>query len=407
MCRSALIPGWGHLYLGHRSKAVLFGLGFLVSGLLTVFSPSAATGLAGLITLGESPQTLDGFSVIPGDHSLHLLVDGLITLLFGLVCLTIYLVNLWQAFMLGRTKYHNQRIHGFLLVSLLPGFLLLVFFIILPFLLTLTVGFTDYRSPDHLPPRALVDWVGLQNFGKLISLDLWKQTLLSVGLWNIIWAVGVTGLSYFLGMGMSGLLANHPIPWPNFWKILFLLPYALPTFFSLLIMRSLFSGTGPINLGLGALGLPALPFLTDPLLARITIILVNVWLTTPFFLLLTSSARTTVGSELYEAAALDGAGSWTQFRRVTLPLVWETTLPVVLLSFFFQFNNLAGIYLLTEGNPSSVNLHYAGQTDILISWIYKLTLFQGQYNLAAVLTTVLACFLGTAGVLMRRRMTEL
>ncbi|MCL2601047.1 MAG: sugar ABC transporter permease, partial [Treponema sp.] len=129
-----------------------------------------------------------------------------------------------------------------------------------------------------------------------------------------------------------------------------------------------------------------IPFLTDPFWARVSLVLVNVWLGFPYFMALISSIMTTIPQEQYEAAQIDGAGAFRQFRSITLPFILTATAPQILMSVTFNFNNFNMIYFLTGGGPANPDLQMAGSTDIVISWIFKLTLDQRMYNYAAALS---------------------
>jgi len=128
------------------------------------------------------------------------------------------------------------------------------------------------------------------------------------------------------------------------------------------------------------------------------VILINVWLGAPYFMVLISGSLTNISSSLYEAAEIDGATKWQQFRSITLPMLLFQTAPVLILTFAFNFNNMTAIYLLTDGNPVNSGLKFAGETDILVSWLYKLTLEQQQYGMAAVISIILFAFIATISI---------
>jgi arabinogalactan oligomer/maltooligosaccharide transport system permease protein len=156
----------------------------------------------------------------------------------------------------------------------------------------------------------------------------------------------------------------------------------------MLIFRVLLNQEGAINQMLLSAGIisQAIPFLSNVFWARLSLILVNIWLGFPYFMALTSSIMTTIPQEQYEAAQIDGANSFEQFRAITLPFVLTSTAPQILMSIMFNFNNFNLIYFLTGGGPANPNFQMAGSTDILISWIFKLTLDQRMYNYAAAIS---------------------
>jgi len=158
-------------------------------------------------------------------------------------------------------------------------------------------------------------------------------------------------------------------------------------------MRLTFSGPGPVNNVLVSLGLDRISFLSDSFLAKMTIILINIWLGSPYWMALMSGVLTNIPKDMYEAAQIDGASKVQQFFKITLPMVFYQTAPLLVMTFAYNFNNFNVIYILTEGKPVNGAYRYAGDTDILISWIYKLTKDQMQYQMAAVITILIFIFI--------------
>ncbi|GBF74816.1 putative sugar ABC transporter permease [Paenibacillus sp. 598K] len=140
---------------------------------------------------------------------------------------------------------------------------------------------------------------------------------------------------------------------------------------------------GPINQFLAQFGLGGLPWLIDPMWAKVTVIVVNMWVGMPQSFLLVSGMLTTISPELYEAATVEGASRFQRFRVITLPLILFATAPILILQFVGNFNNFNVIYLLTEGGPVNGAYQFAGHTDLLITWLYKLTLNNNVYNMAS------------------------
>jgi arabinogalactan oligomer/maltooligosaccharide transport system permease protein len=170
------------------------------------------------------------------------------------------------------------------------------------------------------------------------------------------------------------------------YRSLLVIPYAIPGFLSLLVFRGLLND----DFGLINKLLPFdPPWLFDPWWARLSVILVSVWLTTPYFLLVCMGALQSIPAELVEAAKVDGAGRWQVFRKVTLPLLLVVVTPLLIASFAYNFNNFNNVYLLTGGGPSTDDQAVAGATDILISYTYKLAFESGKgqdYGLASAIS---------------------
>ncbi len=213
---------------------------------------------------------------------------------------------------------------------------------------------------------------------------------MGIAIWNLIWAMASTLTVFIAGLTLAMML-NHPrVKLKKFWRTVFILPWAVPQFISILVFRVLLNGTfGPVNDLIVKMGFSPVPWLSDPTMAKITIILVNLWFSTPFLMALMSGVLTTMPRDLYEAADVDGASSRHKLRKITLPLVLSATAPILIMQFAFNFNNFNLIYLLTDGNPNNADYFYAGSTDILISWIFKMTLNQSQFNMASAVSIIM------------------
>ncbi len=399
---SALFMGAGQLYNKEYFKAVFYGLIEIMSFIFVI--PYIKVSLYGLMTLGETPlHFVEG--IAQGDHSIFLLVDGLIAVLVLIIIVLIYIMNILDARSSAKRiedgkepmtikvffqhiwrKYFAQ----FMLAIPMMG---IAFFVVLPIIFTLSIAFTNYSSPNHLPPKNLVDWVGFKNFKALFTLDIWNGTLFAVGRWTIIWAVLATVSNYFVGLFLALIVSWDKVKLKGLWRSIFILPYAIPGFISLLIMRLAFSGPGPVNNFLVSLGMGKVPWFTTALTAKVMVLLINVWLGSPYWMALMSGTLTSIDREMYEAADIDGASSTQKFVKITLPMVLYQTSALMVMTFAFNFNNFQAIYLLTDGNPVNGSYRYAGSTDILISWIYKLTKDQNQYNMASVITLLLFVFI--------------
>jgi len=202
-----------------------------------------------------------------------------------------------------------------------------------------------------------------------------------------------------MGMLQAVLLNSKYVKHKSIYRSVMILPWAIPQMISLLIFKNLLNGQfGPLGQLLIDLGLTdhRIPFLTDPLLAKITVILVNLWMGFPMFMIMIQGILSNIDKVLYEAAEIDGAGSYQVFKKITLPLVLKATGPLLVMNFAGNFNGFGAIFFLTEGGPVNPNYQLAGDTDILISWIYKLTLNHQMYDMAAVMCIIL--FFMIAGV---------
>ncbi len=353
-------------------------------------------GIWGFITLGSKAGARGG------DHSTMLLIGGIITILVLLLFIVVYVWNIRDAYLSCKVQESRQLLavgqsakknysKYFPYIVLAPIILLIIFVVLMPILFSVLTAFTNYNK-NHLPPASLVDWVGFDNFIKLFQAPIWSNTFLSVLLWTLIWAVCTTFSTYFVGMFQAILLNSKFVKHKSLYRSIMILPWAFPQMISLLVFKNLLNGQfGPLGQLFIDLGLTdqRIPFLTDALLAKITVILVNLWMGFPMFMIMIQGILSNMDKGIYEAAEIDGAGSFQVFKRITLPLVLKATGPLLVMNFAGNFNSFGAIYFLTEGGPVNPNYQLAGDTDILISWIYKLTLNHQIYDMAAVMCIIL------------------
>lgn len=397
---SVLLMGLGQIYHRQFIKGILFIA--LEIYLLLFWSLPFRYAMWGLTTLGETPQTQKGFQIIQGDHSIFLMIEGIIYLILFLLFVWVYYLNVRDAYKVGKQRdkgispssfkktLANVWENGFPYILLTPSILFTAFLTILPLLFGILIAFTNYSGPNHLPPKALVDWVGFNTFIDLFNLKTWSNTFYGVFSWTVLWAILSTATTFFLGLIFAVFINHKGIRLKKFWRSIFILPWAIPQFISILVMRNLFNGEfGPLNQYLEAIGLAAIPWLSDPFWAKTTLVVVNMWFGFPFWLVLMSGVMTSIDKELFEAADVDGASANQKFWKITMPIVMFSTAPLLIMSFAGNFNNFNVIYLMTQGKPVDVNYSYAGSTDILISWIYKMTLEQSQFAMASVVSILI------------------
>ncbi len=399
---SFLFMGLGQLY----NKQYVKGLSFIALEiyLLLFWTVPFQWAMWGLTTLGETPQIQKGFEVVQGDHSIFLLIEGILFLISFILLLWFYYLNIRDAYKVAAKReegikpnntkdmFKNIWENGFPYILLTPSVLFTSFLTVLPLLFGVLIAFTNYSAPNYLPPKSLVDWVGLDTFIRLFQMKTWSTTFYGVFGWTVIWAILATVTTFFLGLIFAVLISQKGIKYKKFWRSIFILPWAIPQFISILIMRNIFNGQfGPLNRYLMDLGIidTAIPWLSDPLLAKMTLVIVNMWFGFPFWMILMSGVITSIDKELFEAAQVDGATSVQRFWKITMPLVMFSTAPLAIMSFAGNFNNFNIIYLMTQGGPVNMDYNYAGSTDILISWIYKLTLDNGQFAIASVVSILI------------------
>jgi arabinogalactan oligomer/maltooligosaccharide transport system permease protein len=349
-------------------------------------------GVWGLFTLGTIPRVR---AAAVYDHSIMLMLGGIIAVLVLLIFGVIWIWNIRDAYKtrmkIDEGKYISSLQYfreiwknSFEYIMITPGLLLVLFISLVPIIFSILVAFTNFNA-NFIPPRRLVEWRGLETFGRIIGVKIWSKTFVQIFIWTVAWAFLATFSSYAFGLLQALILRAKAVKFRPFWRAIYILPWAVPGLVSMLIFKVMLNQEGAVNPMLLALGLikTAIPFLSNVFWARLSLILVNVWLGFPYFMALISGVMVTIPQEQYEAAQIDGANSFQQFRSITLPFILSSTAPQLLMSVTFNFNNFNMIYFLTGGGPANPNFQMAGSTDILISWIFKLTLDQRMYNYAS------------------------
>ena len=395
---SFLVLGAGNLARRQIAKGLLF-LAVEIA-YLAYMAVSGVPSLTTLATLGSRTQTrqkIDGYwHYDPGDNSVLLMVYGVAT-----VFITVLFAIFWSYAV--RSAYKAQ-----LLVAETggaPGFgddlrditdrnaqisfmslpvLGILAFTVLPTLIMMCIAFTDYDS-DHV---LLFDWVGLRNFTQLFSANGEINTAQFAGVltWTLVWAFFATFLNFFLGLFLAMVINRRTTRLKGFWRAIFSLSIAVPQFVSLLVINQMLQPEGAINRLLASWGWidAPLPFFTDTTWARVTVIVVNLWIGIPFTIMQVTGILQNIPADQYEAARLDGANWWQVFTRITMPYLVFVLTPYLITTFTGNVNNFNVIYLLSGGSPTPVG-DTAGKTDLLITWLYKLTVDRGDYNLGAVI----------------------
>lgn len=399
---SIIFMGLSHiLYFKQYVKGLLFSLVEIIGICLT---PFFIHKIYNLITLGFPQPDLP---VKQRSNSIFMLIDGIMILAIVAIFVVIYIVSIRNAMdeykdfcLTGMLKEKNgtmKSVKGktFPLLALSPAVLLVLFFVVVPLVFSACVAFTNYSAPDHIPPNNTVDWVGLENFTTMFGGETtWTSAFGRVAVWTIIWGVLATVTCYAGGLIMAVVLQESKIKIKPVFRSIFILPYAIPSVVSMLVWKNLLNGSfGIVNRTLMQLGLidTTIPWLSDLWLSRFVCVMVNLWAGFSYFMLLIMGNMTAISPDIYEAAKIDGANKFYMFRKITLPLVLFQTTPLIIMSLTHNINNFGAIYFLTGGLPKVADstLTSAGGTDILVTWIYQLTVEIMKYNYASVLAVVI------------------
>ncbi|MFG6116199.1 ABC transporter permease subunit [Halobacillus sp. MO56] len=386
---SVFVPGLGQLYNRRFFKGIL--LFIIAVSFLIAFWDYIDIGVWGLFTLGTIPRE---------HHSIQLLIQGFISVVVLFFGIAIYIYNVKDArndaiareagrpnptFFKAMQDFYDR---GFPYFMILPGFIMLIFVVVLPLAFMVSLAFTNYNQYNS-PPRKLLDWVGFENFVNLVNVDIWQDTFLNVFTWTIVWTVVATTLQIVLGLFLALLVNDKRIKFKRTIRTVLILPWAVPAFVSILIFSALFNPTfGAINRDILSQFGMMIPWLSDPFWAKIALIMIQTWLGFPFVFALFTGVLQSVPADMYEAADVDGGTRFQKFRFITLPHILFATAPLLIMQYAQNFNNFNIIYLFNEGNPA-VRGQSAGGTDILISWVYKLTFETNNYNMAAAITIIM------------------
>ncbi|HGR1412558.1 TPA: ABC transporter permease subunit [Streptococcus pneumoniae] len=327
----SIIPGLGQIYNKQKAKGFIF-LGVTIVFVL-YFLALATPELSNLITLGDKPGR---------DNSLFMLIRGAFHLIFVIVYVLFYFSNIKDAHTIAK------------------------------------------RINNGIPvPRTLKDMIkGIYENGFPYLLIIPSYVAMTFA---IIFPV---------------IIANQPfIKGKRIFGVIFLLPWAVPAFITILTFSNMFNDSvGAINTQVLPILAKFLPFLdgalipwkTDPTWTKIALIMMQGWLGFPYIYVLTLGILQSIPNDLYEAAYIDGANAWQKFRNITFPMILAVAAPTLISQYTFNFNNFSIMYLFNGGGPGSVG-GGAGSTDILISWIYRLTTGTSpQYSMAAAVTLIIS-----------------
>jgi len=339
------------------------------------------------------------------DSSFKFLLFGLFAIVIVIAFIFFYISTIKNTILLQERKeaklhvpsfvedikdYLDGKFHRVLLALPILG---VAVFTILPIIDMILMAFTNYNKTTDYPN--FFKWIGIDNFITLFgggiskSSTIFGSTFIRILGWTMIWAVLATFLNYFLGMFVAMLINKKGIKFKKVFRTILVLSIAMPQFISLLAFNRFFAKGGMIESLLKLLGLmgqyDTLRILDQATSARIFIIIVNIWIGIPYTMLTVTGILMNVPEDLYESAQIDGASPFTVYTKITLPYVIFITGPKLITDFVGNINNFNVIYFLTGGNPATNDYLNAGKTDLLVTWLYKLTVNQMNYSYASVI----------------------
>ena len=401
---SYVIMGFGNIAKGQIIKGLLF-LAMEVGYICFMVFFAWNNYLSKIFTLGTVAQVREmdyasGVEVVrAGDNSMLILLYSVMAIFVTAIFFAMYITNIKSSLKLQELKKQGKKPMTFIedvkalldnryhVTLLSVPTILVCTFTVLPLVFMILIAFTNYDGA-HQPPAKLFEWVGFGNFADVFFDEPRKAlTFQNLVVWTLIWAVLATVTNYILGMIFALMINKKGIRFKSFYRTMFVMTIAVPQFVTLLLMSQMLADSGVFNVLLRELGFIGqqdyVRFLTDPWLAKITVVVVNMWIGIPYTILITSGILMNIPEELYESARIDGAGPVVTFFKITMPYMLFVTTPYLIQQFIGNINNFNVIFFLTGGGPQNNNYYNAGDTDLLVTWLYKLTMDRNDYNLAA------------------------
>lgn len=390
-----LIPGLGQLLNKQHAKALLFFIGTLFIYLIAIpyalgFGNYQGEGISGLINLAEGGGKLD--------RSILFMIEGIIAVMFLLIGLFIMISSFKDVLRVEKYTINGVRprtwketkkaitTDGFPYLITTPALLVIMFIVLVPIITAILISFTNF-DPSH---QNKFTWIGLTNYQMIATGQgiAGSAFWLILG-WTLLWTLGATTLAIFIGFVLALLVNNKRVKGKKFFRTVYLLPWAIPAFITIMFFSIMASRNGVIPSTIQSLFGVTLDIKNNAMYTRIALILLQGWLGNAYVFLLSTGVMQGIPDDLYEAASIDGATGIQQTTKITIPLVLYQIAPILINQYTFNFNNFSIIYLFNQGGPFNPSLYgnLAGSTDILISYIYKLTM-ENQYQAIGAAITV-------------------
>ena len=390
-----LLPGVGQLINGQRRKALFFILATLFSYFIAIpyalgYGNYQGEGIAGLISLAEGGARVD--------KSLIFMIEGVVAIFLVLIAIGLFYASFRDVLKTERRMIRGIRPtnwfetkrtifqEGFPYVTSFPAMLVIIFIVLVPVITTFLLSFTN-MNPQN---QSKFTWVGVDNY-KLIALGegLAGSVFWLIFIWTIIWTLVATTLAILLGFFLALLVNNDRIKGKKFFRTIYILPWAVPAFITIMFFSIMVAPGGVITEILNSIFNSRIEIKNDTVLTRAALILIQGWLGSAYVFLLTTGVLQAIPGDLYEAADIDGASSFEKLRRITVPLVLFQIAPLLVTQYTFNFNNFSVIFLFNSGGPFDPQRYgnLAGSSDLLISYVYKLA-FVNQYQAIAAAITI-------------------
>ena len=394
-------PGLGQILNGQKTKGLLSLLTLIFIYLIAIpyslgFGNYQGNGIAGLITLAEGGKRVD--------RSLIFMIEGLISII--LLVLSVLLIvlsykdakkvekdtidgirpNLWF-----ETKREISE-NGFPYFVNIPAVLLIIFITLVPIFTAILLSFTG-MDPDH---QSKFSWIGLENYMTIIKAQGLQGSLFWRILgWTVIWTIGATTLAIAIGMGLAILVNGEHIKGKKFFRTVYILPWAVPAFITIMFFSIMLAPDGFLTNVISSIAGRTINVKNDAMLTRTALILIQGWCGNAYIFLLATGVLQSIPNDLYEAAEMDGANSLQRLSNITLPMLLFQTAPILVGQYTFNFNNYTIIDLFNQGGPFNPGKYgnLAGTSDLLISYIFKLTMDNQHQAFGAAISILISLVL--------------
>ena len=440
---SFLFFGMGNLFYGQIARGILFflfevifiaymlipngGIHWLSKGHWNnMFADPKTTPLEQLTLGTDGPvksydPIFDQYVTNYGDDSVKVMLYGLLTILFIIAFIYTWRLQIKQCRINMDIVASGRRIksakddlrslvddqfHKTMLALPLGGIL---FFTVLPTIYMVLIPLTSYDAEHNGYANKLFNWVGFEHFEELTNFGKGGMGAAfgEIISWTLMWAFFATFTNYFLGMFVAIMINKKGIKIKKFWRTVLVMTIAIPQFVSLLYVKNLFTSSGIIGKQLLNWNLipefmqaqSQLDLWANPITSKILLVVINIWVGIPYIMLMATGILMNIPQDLYESARIDGASGVQQYTKITLPYMMFVMGPYLLTSFVGNLNNFNIIYLLSGGGPANTEIGYAGgvsigHTDLLITWLYRMTLEspQTQYYYASMIGILVFVF---------------
>ena len=398
---TAPLPGLGQLLNGQWQKALMFFIGALFVYFIAIpyalgFGNYQGQGIAGLVSLAQGGKRLD--------RSIIFMIEGILAIAFVLIALCILIGSFLDAYRTEKGEIKGirpnsffetrkyLRTDGFPYLITSPALLVIIFIVIVPIVTAILISFTN-MDPQN---QNKFTWIGLSNYVSIAKgQGIAGKAFWHIFGWTIMWTILASTLAIVLGFIFALMVNNERIKGKKFFRTVYLLPWAIPAFITIMFFSIMTSRGGVITEAVNSLFNTTLDIKNNTAQTRAALVLLQGWLGHSYIFLLTTGVLQAIPKDLYEAASIDGATGFQRTLKITIPLVLFQISPMLINQYTFNFNNFSIIYLFNGGGPFNPQVYgnLAGSSDILISYIYNLTMNSQYQAIGAAITVFISIIL--------------